>query len=283
MKRIALYLHGSRPEAVATAKVVIDAAAERGVGVMASADDAARIADSRVEVGPPFVDVDLVIVLGGDGTLLRAVDDQHLRGIAFLGVNIGRLGFLSGLERPDLEAGLRRVLDDGFEVQERVVLEVEVEQSSGKTQLRALNDIIVGKAIIGRAIRVAVAVDDEQVVSWAADGVVVASATGSTAYSFSAGGPIVSPRLDCLLVTPVAPHGLMDRSLVVPADEEVRLTVEPDPDSAALSADGGPGLPLSSGALVRVRASRERVRLARLDPVPFWALVRDKFRLDSER
>jgi NAD+ kinase len=194
-------------------------------------------------------------------------------------VNLGHLGFLSELERSGLDDGLKRLLDDGFSVEERLVLEAEVDRGNRVDTMRALNDIIVAKVATGRAIRLAVSIGGEPLVAWAADGIIVATATGSTAYSFSAGGPVVSPQIDCIVVTPVSPHGLFDRSVVVPPDEEIVLDLMGEKDPASLSADGLPAIKLAPGARVRLRASKDRIRLAKLEPRPFWRLVREKFHL----
>jgi NAD+ kinase len=162
------------------------------------------------------------------------------------------------------------------------VLEGEISDGAAMHNVRALNDIIVSKGATGRATRLAVSVSGEPLVSWAADGIIVATATGSTAYSFSAGGPIVSPNVDCLIVTPVSPHGLFDRSVIVGSREEIRLDVEADPEGALLSADGHHAIRLTGGANVRVRAADDRIRLAKVEPRPFWRLVREKFRLAPE-
>jgi NAD+ kinase len=131
----------------------------------------------------------------------------------------------------------------------------------------------------GRAIRLAVSIGGEPLVAWAADGIIVATATGSTAYSFSAGGPVVSPQIDCMVVTPVSPHGLFARSVIVPPDEEIVLDLMGELDPASLSADGFPAISISPGAQIRLRASKDRIRLAKLEPRPFWRLVREKFHL----
>jgi NAD+ kinase len=283
VKRAGLILHAGRPEASATGRWLAETLAARGVEVWASDDDAARIGSDRVKgAGGLPDDLDLVFVLGGDGTLLRAADAIGRSGVPLLGINFGHLGFLSELERSELEAGLKRLFDDGFSVEERLLLEGDIEEGGKTLSVRAMNDIIVAKTATGRAIRLAVSIGGVPFVSWAADGVIVATATGSTAYSFSAGGPVVSPRLECIIVTPVSPHGLFHRSVVVPADEEVELRVLPDADEAGLSADGLPTVPLGAGARVHIRIGKERVRLAKLEPAPFWRLVREKFHLPAE-
>jgi NAD+ kinase len=283
VKRAGLILHAERTEASATGRWLAQTLAARGVEVWASAADAARIGSDQIKASDAFPhDLDLVFVLGGDGTLLRAADAVGRSGVPLLGINFGHLGFLSELERSELEAGLKRLLDDGFTIEERLLLEGDIVDGGRARTVRALNDIIVAKTATGRAIRLAVSIGGVPFVSWAADGVIVATATGSTAYSFSAGGPIVSPRMECIVVTPVSPHGLFHRSVVVPADEEVELHVLPDADEAGLSADGLPTIPLAPGTSVHVRIGKERIRLAKLEPAPFWRLVREKFHLPAE-
>lgn len=274
-------LHPGKAEAVAGGRRLAERLGERGITVAALAADAERLGPAAAAVDELPQDLDLVFVFGGDGTLLRAAEMVGGGKTPLLGVNVGHLGFLTSLERGDLEAGLERILSDGIDVEERMVLEATVEGTD--VHVRALNDVIVEKARAGRAIRLALAVGGEELVSWAADGVIVATATGSTAYSFSVGGPVVSPRLDCIVITPVAPHGLFGRTMIAPPDEPVEMTLLPDADPASLSADGGPGTPLDPGARVVVRASPDRIRLARVQPQPFWSLVREKFDLDPGR
>lgn len=280
MKRIGIVLHAGRPQAAATARWLVEAVGARGIQVFANEADAARIDATSVIAGRDLPgDLDIVFVLGGDGTLLRAAEMTADTAPPLLGVNFGHLGFLSELERAELEPGLQRVLDEGFEVEERMMLECVLRDAGEETTLHALNDVIVAKMDIGRAIKLSVALGGEPFVSWAADGVIVATPTGSTAYSLSVGGPVVSPRVDCITVTPVAPHALFDRTLVVPPDEDVVVRVLPDADHAALSIDGGEATPLQPGAEITVRAGARRVRLAKLEPSPFWRLVREKFDL----
>lgn len=280
MKRVGLFLHAQRAEAVDVARTLAGVLRARGIEVTALPGDAARIDSPDVAALEAFPrGLDLVFVLGGDGTLLRAAQAVSDHSIPLLGVNLGRLGFLSELERGELEGGLARVLEQGFEVEERMVLEGEVLEGGRATPVWALNDVIVAKGVVGRAIRIAVSIGGEPFVSWAADGLIVSTPTGSTAYSFSAGGPVVSPRLDCIILTPVSPHGLFARSVIVPPDEPVTVRVLPDPDQASLSADGGPAVPLAPGAEVQIRAGKNRARLAKVEPAPFWRLVRSKFDL----
>ena len=281
MKRAGVILHAERDQAVTTARALVETLLSRDVGVWALDGDADRIGLPGINATPAMPeDLDLVIVFGGDGTLLRAAEAVGRSGVPLLGINFGHLGFLSELERSELDDGLKRLLDNGFIVEERLVLEAEVDHGDRVETLRALNDVIVAKVATGRAVRLGVTIGGERLISWAADGVIVATPTGSTAYSFSAGGPVVSPHIDCIVVTPVSPHGLFARSVIVPPDEEVELALEGERDPASLSADGLPAIKLAPGARVRLRAAKDRIRLAKLEPRPFWRLVREKFHLN---
>ena len=280
MKRAGVILHAERDEAATTARALVRTLVDRGVDVWALSADVDRIGVPALNAAPTLPDdLDLVFVFGGDGTLLRAAEAVGRSGVPLLGINFGHLGFLSELERTGLDEGLKRLLDNGFIVEERLVLEGEVEHGGRVETLRALNDVIVAKVATGRAVRLAVSIGGEPLVSWAADGVIVATPTGSTAYSFSAGGPVVSPHIDCIILTPVSPHGLFSRSVIVPPDEEVVLDLQGHDDPASLSADGLPAIKLMPGAQVRLRAGKDRIRLAKLEPRPFWRLVREKFHL----
>jgi len=281
VKRAGVILHAERDQAVTTARALIETLLSRGVDVWALDGDADRIGLPGINATPAMPEnLDLVIVFGGDGTLLRAAEAVGRSGVPLLGINFGHLGFLSELERSELDDGLKRLLDNGFIVEERLVLEAEVDHGDRVETLRALNDVIVAKVATGRAVRLGVTIGGERLISWAADGVIVATPTGSTAYSFSAGGPVVSPHIDCIVVTPVSPHGLFARSVIVPPDEEVELALEGERDPASLSADGLPAIKLAPGARVRLRAGKDRIRLAKLEPRPFWRLVREKFHLN---
>ena len=285
MKRVCLFLHGDRAEAESIGRWLASSLVSRGIGVCALAPDAARLGEQvTVEDEAGFgSDLDLVFVLGGDGTLLRAAAMVLGAGAPLLGVNLGRLGFLAEIERGELEAALDRIINDGFDVEERMTLEGEVEQGGEVVErFIAINDIIASKTIPGRLIKLGLAIGGEMFTTVAADGLIVATPTGSTAYSFSAHGPIVSPQLDCLIVTPVAPHTLFDRSMVVSRNEAVTITVLPDPDAVSLSVDGRKAVELTTGALVRVRAADARLRLAQVESSPFWQLVREKFRLPDD-
>ena len=225
--------------------------------------------------------LDVAISLGGDGTMLRTVDLVYEAGAAVLGVNVGQMGYLTEVEPADLDAALERVVDGDFEVDERMVLDVNV-ASKGEAAGRwwALNEAVIEKVRTGRLVRLEVAINGAFFTTYAADGVIIATPTGSTAYSFSARGPIVSPRHRCLLLTPVSPHMLFDRSLVLDAEEELHLTVT-DARSVVLTVDGRVRGDLDEGDTVTCTAGPKAARIVTFGPRDFHQILKAKFGLED--
>jgi NAD+ kinase len=227
-----------------------------------------------------FVDgLEVVISLGGDGTMLRTVDLVFESGAAVLGVNVGHLGYLTEVEPDQVDQAIERILAGDFTVTERMVLQVVV-RSDGPAGGRwwALNEAVLEKVKPGRIIRVGVDINGIYFTTYAADGVIVATPTGSTAYSFSARGPIVSPRHRCLLLTPVSPHMLFDRSLVLDADEELRFAVM-QPQRAALTIDGLEIGELDCGDSVSCTGGPRPARIVTFGPRDFHQILKAKFGL----
>jgi NAD+ kinase len=223
--------------------------------------------------------LDVVISLGGDGTMLRAVDTAYEAGVPVLGVNVGQMGYLPEVEPSEFEAALDRLIAGDFEVAERMVLEMTVE-SAGSAHGRwfALNEAVLEKVHTGRLARLEVDINGTFFTTYAADGVIVATPTGSTAYSFSARGPIVSPRHRCLLLTPVSPHMLFDRSLVLAAEEVLRFLVCDD-RSVVLTADGRELGELGAGDAVSCRGGDLPARIVTFGPRDFHQILKAKFGL----
>lgn len=285
MKTAAIVLHADRSESVEVGRRLAAALDARGVRVSATPEDAARLKDSVASISDADLDTgfDLMFALGGDGTFLHAAQMAIRSGTPLLGVNLGRIGFLSALERHALDDALvDTIIGRDLQITERLTVECEIVVAGEVThRLWALNDISISKLEPGRLIKLRLAIDGEPFANLSADGIIVSTPTGSTAYSFSAGGPIVSPAVDCLIVTPVSPHLFFDRSIVVGPGEEVQVTILPDPDSVGVSPDGRPWVEAGPGSLVRVRPAARRLRLAVVEPAPFWRLVRTKFGLPT--
>jgi NAD+ kinase len=223
--------------------------------------------------------LDVVISLGGDGTMLRAVDMAYEAGVPVLGVNVGQMGYLTEVEPSEFDSALERLVAGEYEVAERMVVEIMVE-SAGSAQGRwfALNEAVLEKEHTGRLARLEVEINGTFFTTYAADGVIVATPTGSTAYSFSARGPIVSPRHRCLLLTPVSPHMLFDRSLVLAPEETLRFTVLDD-RSVVLTADGRELGELAAGDWVSCRGGDRSARIVTFGPRDFHQILKAKFGL----
>ncbi len=281
MSAFGFVVHPGRPEAAEAAGRLRSWGGEHGITTR-DFDGADTEDDARARA---FAEgLELVVSVGGDGTFLRAAHVASRTGVPVLGVKVGRMGFLTEVEPADAPAVLERVIEESARIEERLAVVAESDGAAVFPPQWALNEMIVEKTARHRLIRLAVYVGDVYVTTFSADGVIVATPTGSTAYSFSAGGPIVSPDVACIVVTPVAAHMVFDRSLVLSADEHVRLEVVGE-EPGLLSADGRGSLELPVGGSVGIGRAANPARLVRRDDAPaFHALVRDKFDLpEGER
>jgi NAD+ kinase len=281
MRAVGLVPNRERPRAHELAKRAVEWLVAHDVEARLPSEEAAAAGLSEFAVdNDKLVDgLDLVMSFGGDGTMLYTVQLVYPAPVPVVGVNVGQLAYLSELEADELDAALPRLVRNDFRVSERMMLEVDIVSSSDAAGRRfALNEAVLEKRRTGHMIRLEVSINGSPFTSYAADGVIVATPTGTTAYSFSARGPIVSPALRCTVLTPISPHMLFDRSLVLAADEELELVVCGD-RPAQLTMDGRELGALSSGDRVRCRAAPEPLRLATLHPRDFHQILKTKFAL----
>ncbi len=268
-------------------RIVAELAHECAVrGLALSVEEHARAA--APEGTPPFDPEgnppDMVIALGGDGTLLRASRHVFGTGIPLLGVNLGNLGFLTAAGSLEVATSLDRLLAGAFTVEPRFTLRATVFGSDGEERetFRALNDVVVHKAGVARVARLEVKVgpagDEEEVGSFSADGVIVATPTGSTAYNLSAGGPIVVPRMECLTVTPICPFTLAVRPLVVSSNDAVVVRGAEDDRWLVLTVDGQDGREFANGEWVRVERGGAPLQLVRFPGRSFFSTLRKKLK-----
>ena len=280
MANVALVPHRLRPEALDLAGDAIAWLESRSHQVRVPEDDA-RTDQLRRYACPAeklTADLDIAVSLGGDGTMLRTVDLLAGSDVPVLGVNVGHLGYLTEVEPVHLTDALDRFLSGEFRIEDRMSLEVEV-RSGGTTTVRTcLNEAVLEKTVSGHTIRLDVVINDHRFFTCTADALIVATPTGSTAYNLSARGPIVSPRHRALLVTPVAPHSLFDRSLVLGPEESVRLDVL-DGRPAAVVLDGHEVATLEPGDGVSCRTGAHDARLVTFAERDFHQILRTKFRL----
>lgn len=277
LRRIGVVSKAESREAIATAHEVADWLERRGCVV--SLDEAtSRAKGLRGEVYSSEGEYDLVVVLGGDGTLLATA--RGLGGRApILGVNLGRLGFLTELRRSELYPGLLRVLGGEFRLERRSLLDVHLRRASGGVQAyRALNDAVVAKSSPVRIIEVTLRCDGQEVASYRADGVILSTPTGSTAYNLSAGGPIIAPALPVIVITPICPHTLSLRPIVVPDTTAIEVQLQTRREEVYLTCDGQEGTTVGFQDVVHVRSSADHVRLVRVAGRSVFDSLREKLR-----
>ena len=221
---------------------------------------------------------DLVIVLGGDGTLLATARNLS-PGVPILGVNLGNLGFLTEVGRGGLYPALVQVLAGKFEIEERSLLDVELRRASGGVlPFRVLNDAVITKSALARIIELTLQVDGHLIARYRSDGVIISTPTGSTAYNLSAGGPIVHPLLPVVVLTPICPHALSLRPIVVPDTGSIEVTLETQREEVYLTCDGQEGTSIGHRDTVRVTRSRSAVRLVKVETPSFYDNLRAKLR-----
>jgi NAD+ kinase len=225
---------------------------------------------------------DLIIVLGGDGTLIGVADliARAESDVPILGVNFGSLGFLTEITLPELYDALEATLDGSAEIEARAMLSAyTVRDNSPFAEHIVLNDIVITKGAMSRIIEIAVTVDQETVTRVRADGLIIASPTGSTAYNLAAGGPIVHPAVNAMLLTPIAPHTLTNRPIVIPASSEVHIApIMEDDDEVFATFDGQSGFPLRPGDRVSVRRAPRVLRIVKSLQRTYFELLREKLK-----
>lgn len=253
--RVAIVVHTGKPEAVQYESKVGDWLAEHSIDVAET-------------------DPDLVLSLGGDGTMLRAAQIAHKSDALLVGVNFGALGYLTEVEADDLQSALERILAGDFNVEERMMLQC----SSNEATSVALNEVLVERSSRTRLVRLGVSIGGERLADFNADGLIVATPTGSTAYALSAGGPVVSPRAQCIVLAPVSAHMFFSRPFVLAPDVEVEIDVGAG-DAASLAIDGAMVRDIPPGSRVTVARHDRPLRLVKLGGPGFIERLRAKLDL----
>jgi NAD+ kinase len=289
-RRVLLLTHPGRAQARDVACQLVDALSAHGIQVRLLPDEAASLGladDPQVHLagdGDPSGDCELVVVIGGDGTILRAAEVAHESGTPLLGVNLGHVGFLAEAEYDDVSATIDAIVERRYTAEDRLTIDVSVLRD-GELVWRtfALNEASVEKAARERMLEVVVEVDGRPLSRWGCDGVVCATPTGSTAYNFSAGGPVVWPGVAALLMVPISAHALFARPLVVAPTSVLAVEViAPAEASGVLWCDGRRSVELPPGARIEVRRGERPVRLVRLHEAPFTDRLVAKFGLSVE-
>lgn len=219
---------------------------------------------------------DVVIVVGGDGTTLNVAKAASVHNKLTLGINAGRLGFMSGLERDELSL-LNRLVSGDYEVEERMMINARLDADGKAEDYICLNDAVITRGDLARLIDVTVKSEGRVITKNRADGMIVATPTGSTAYSMAAGGPVVSPDNSCFVVTPICPHSLVNRSIVFSSDKELEITVENDKNNTSyLSIDGEKSVAVTKNAKIIISKSKYVAKLIKIKPDSFYEILNKK-------
>ena len=286
-RSVLLLAHTGRDAAAVAARTAVARLQGAGVEVRMLAEEAKDIGLVGVTAcddGPgSAAGAELVLVLGGDGSILRAAELARAAAVPLLGVNLGRVGFLAEAESADLEQTLERLLARDYEVEQRMTLDVSVVVDGVEVDTGwALNECSVEKSQRQRMLELVLEIDGRPLSRWGCDGVVAATPTGSTAYAFSAGGPVVWPTVEALMVVPISAHALFSRPLVVAPSSVIAIEVLASGTTGVLACDGRRTRALPYGARVEVRRGRDPVLLARMQDRPFTDTLVEKFALPVE-
>jgi len=279
-KSIGILTKPKFPEVKATLQGVVAWLRDRQITVLLDTTSAALLNEQGgIQKTQLAGKADVLLILGGDGTILHAARLAAERSIPILGVNMGGLGFLTEVRLDDLYASLDRVFANDFVIDERLMLQIHVHRH-GETVARGivLNDVVISKGTLARMIELKIAIQGQFVTNLRADGLIVGTPTGSTAYSLSAGGPIINPAVQSLILTPISPHTLTHRPLIVPGNVEIEVTLTSRDDGAMATLDGQVGIAMTQGDTVVIQASEHRTKLIRFPESHYYEVLREKLK-----
>ena len=286
IKRIGIFIKPHQPEALQTICELTQWLAERGIGLVGGPElDRERIEHEtgcpvdQVETDQLAASVDLFLVLGGDGTMIataRLIGDHE---VPVLGINYGGLGYLAEFRIEELYLALESILSDNYRLDKRVMLAVEMIRSGEPAMhYRVLNDVVINKSALARIIEIEAYLNQQFVNSFRADGLIISTPTGSTAYNLSAGGPVIFPSMNAVVITPICPFTLSNRPIVVPDDALIELRLKTEKEDVSLTLDGQVGLPLKTEDLVVIRKSKTTFNLIQPMNRNYFDVLRDKLR-----
>lgn len=277
MKRFGIVGHLDRPQVKKVTENIIRWTKDNGVECRVCENLSKLVGNSEISSGDDEIwkYSDVVISLGGDGSMLSAARVAGIHDIPILGINLGSLGFLTEIPEDNIFDSLERLKNDKFQTENRMMLEIEVENDSNSHL--ALNDVVFDHGHITNLIKLELYSNDQIVCSYDADGIIICSPTGSTAYSLSAGGPILNPSMEAIIVTPISPHTLTLRPIVFPSEDRLTVKAVGQDRKVRISADGQSLSDLEYGQSARIKKSVHRLRLIKLDGGSFYEVLRKKF------
>ncbi len=286
IRRVGVLVKPHQPEALKTICRLAEWCERRGIALVGGplldrqsveAETGCRI-ESR-EHEELVKEVDLIVVLGGDGTMIATARTIGDREVPVLGINYGTFGYLAEFRQEEMEAALEAVLEGAYKIDRRLMLAASVYRR-GELLIhnRVLNDVVISKSALARIIEIETLIDGKFVNCFRADGLIISTPTGSTAYNLSAGGPVIYPSMSAVVITPICPHTLSNRPLVVPDDVEFELILKTAREEVALTLDGQVGVPLEAEDRVVVRKSRAAFNLVQPDTRNYFEVLRNKLK-----
>ncbi len=279
MKRIGIIAKQNKPEAIAVVKELISWCNDRGVECFIESEMAKFVSHTSLSKEEMPLSVDMVVVLGGDGTLLAAARAIQKRRIPILGVNLGGLGFLTEITLDELYPTLETIFRGDYTTDERMLLAAQVWREGNVVgEFTVLNDVVINKGALARIIELETSVDDEYLTTFRADGLIISTPTGSTGYSLSAGGPIVYPSLHSIIITPICPHTLTNRPIIVPEDAAISVILCSKGEEVFLTLDGQVGFKMEVNDRVEVEKAEEFISLIRSPSRGYSEVLRTKLR-----
>lgn len=280
--KIAIIVNLTKEKAIAVTKDIITLLAAQGARICMTADCAGYYKDSGVEFFDTpeelFKSADAAITVGGDGTIIHAAKYAARASKPLIGVNVGRLGFAANVEVDEIKE-LTKLLSGEYTIENRILLDVEVKNNGAGRSYLAVNDAVVSHGQLSKIVDLSLSLNGEQISEYRADGLLFSTPTGSTAYSLSAGGPIVSPQMDCILMTPVCPHSLFSRSVLFEDSSTLSVNVKIPPEcSCVLTVDGENNIGLSEDDTVIIRKSELKLNLISVKKYNFYTRLNEKLR-----
>ena len=279
MKKLGIICKRWRAETSGIVRGLIPWLEERGWQPLVEDATAGQLGVAGHSHGDIAESSDMILVLGGDGTMLRASRLVAERGTPILGVNLGTMGFITEVNRDEIFEALKKMLDGCYSIEERLMLTARIiRDRSAVAEYTVLNDVVINKSTLARIIDLETFIHETYVTTFKADGLIISTPTGSTAYSLAAGGPIMYPTIDSIALTPICPHMLTNRPIVLPGDFEVRMVLRTKDEEVYLTADGQVGLPLKADDVIEIRKSEHRTRLVMPCERDYFKVLRNKLK-----
>ena len=280
MKKIAIFAKVHDPRCVGIAEELVEWLLARGLSPLVEPHLAKHISCSYTAKRDDIPEqADLVVVLGGDGTLISVARLVGDRQVPILGVNLGSLGFLTEITLTEMYPALERCLKGDYEASERMMLRVSLHRGGAEIEGRqVLNDVVINKGALARIIDLETEVDGRYLTTFKADGLIISTPTGSTGYSLSANGPIIHPQLDCLVITPICPHTLTNRPIVVSGDALITISLQSVNEDVFLTLDGQVGFEVKHGDQIRIQRAERQTRLVQSRSKDYFEVLRTKLK-----